>query len=127
MVHLGLRRDYLIGLSVLQIAYYPNLLATRRVMLEKDGYTVTSALGNDQGIAIASAGRFDVIVVGFCATHSVRTNIVRWFKQHIPDVPVVVLLAHSSERFLDADVATFSESPATWLAMVRQACSKNPN
>src|SRR5712691_1815550 len=127
MVISNLRKDSMMNLSVLQIGYYPNLLATRRVMLENDGYIVTSALGNDQGIAIASAGRFDVIVVGFSATQSLRTYMVRWLKQHIPKVPVVVLLAHDAERFPDADVATFPESPPTWLPMVRQACSKNPN
>ena len=87
------------SLSVLQIAYYPSLLETRRLMLEGDGYTVSSALGNDQGMAIASAVRFDVIVVGFSAPESVRTDMVRWLKQHIPGTPVVVLLAHNFSVF----------------------------
>ncbi len=115
------------GVSILQIGYYPSLLETRRVMLEEDGYRVTSALGNDQGIAMAPAGRFDVIVVGFSTAHSVRTRMVRWLKQHIPDIPVVVLLAHDREDFPDADFTILSESPLTWLTTVRKACAKSLN
>jgi DNA-binding response OmpR family regulator len=115
------------GLSILQIAYYPGLLETRRVILEEDGYIVTSVLGNDQGMAVASAGGFDVIVVGFPASHSVRTDMVRWLKQHVSEVPVVVLLAHDHEDFPDADLTTFSESPLTLVTMVRKACAKSPN
>jgi len=113
------------GLSVLQIAYYPALLETRRTMLEDGGYTVTSALGNDQGMALATAGHFDVIVVGFSAHSAVRSGIVRWLKQRIPGTPVVVLLAHGMERFPEADVATFSENPIEWLAAVRTACAQS--
>lgn len=115
------------GLSILQIAYYPSLLETRRRMLEGDGYAVTSVLGNDQGMAVAAAGRFDVIVVGFSAPHSMRTNMVRWLKQNISEVPVVVLLAHDHENFPDADHTTLSESPLSWLAAVRKACTKSSN
>jgi CheY-like chemotaxis protein len=115
------------GQSILQIAYYPSLLETRGRMLEKDGYAVTSVLGNDQGMAVASAGRFDVIVVGFSAPHSMRTNMVRWLKQNISEVPVVVLLAHSHEDFPDADLTTLSENPLTWLAAVRKASTRTSN
>jgi CheY-like chemotaxis protein len=111
-------------LSVLQIAYYPSLLETRQALLEREGYTVTSALGNEQGVSLAGMGSFDVIVVGFSTSHPDRTAIVRWLKQHVPDVPVVALLANSSEGFPEADLATFSEDPREWLAAVRGACSR---
>jgi CheY-like chemotaxis protein len=110
------------SLSVLQIAYYPNLLETRHAMLAADGYSVTSALGNNQGMAAATKGQFDVIVVGFSAAHPDRSLMVRWLKQHVPKVPVVALLANSGESFPEADFVTFSESPLEWLARVREAC-----
>lgn len=115
------------GLSILQIAYYPSLLEIRGRMLEEDGYAVTSVLGNDEGMAVASAVRFDLIVVGFSAAHAVRTKMVRWLKENISEVPVVVLLGHYHEDFPDADVATLSESPLTWLTAVRKACTKSSN
>src|SRR5947209_16376256 len=113
------------SLSVLQIAYYPTLLQTRQVILEHDGYSVVSALGNDQGMAIAATETFDVIVVGFSASHATRTSMVRWLKQHAPMITVVALLAHDLEEFPDADCVTLSENPMVWLAKLRQACAKN--
>jgi CheY-like chemotaxis protein len=115
------------ALSVLQIGYYKSLLEVRRLMLEGDGYTVTSVLGNEQGMAVSATGRFDLIVIGFSAPHSVRRNMVRWLKQHIPGVPVVALLANDHENFPDADFSTLSENPLTWLAAVRSAAAKSPN
>jgi DNA-binding NtrC family response regulator len=108
--------------SVLQVAYYSTLMETREAMLKQDGYKVMSVLGNDQGMTISRNGSFDVVVVGFSASLAERTQMVRWLKQHLPDVPVIVLLRHSMESFPDADLATFSEDPKVWLAAVRQAC-----
>ena len=111
------------AVSVLHVAYYPTLLQTRQAMLEQDGYVVTSALGNDQAIALAD-GRFDLVVVGFSAGYAERGRIVRWFKQHLPTIPVVALLAHSGEHFPDADCVTLSEDPRVWLSAVREAHAK---
>ncbi|SRR6266571_2603899 len=109
---------------ILQIGYYYGLIDARRIMLEQHGYEVVSALGNDQGISLANVGKFDVIVVGFSTSHSTRDKMVRWLKQHVPLTPVVVLLAHDSERFLDADCETLSENPEVWLQAVRQTCTR---
>ena len=57
-------------------------------------------------------------VVGFSAKYSLRSQMVRWLKQFAPRTPVVVLLANEDERFPEADCATLSEDPATWLATV---------
>ena len=102
--------------SVLQVAYYPALLHIRQQMLEDAGYNVVSALGNDQGMSIAAAQEFDVVVVGFSGPHSDRSRMVRWLKQHSPKTPVVTLLARETEHFPDADCETLSEDPRVWLA-----------
>ena len=104
--------------SILQIAYTSTLLQTRQMILEQNGYKVVSALGNDQGIASASTGCFDVIMVGFSERHSTRKEVIRRLRQCAPNIPVVVLLAHEYERFPDADFATLSEDPNKWLGAV---------
>jgi DNA-binding NtrC family response regulator len=110
------------SVSVLQIAYYPTLMETREAMLVHDGYKVVSVLGNDQGMTISGNGNFDLVVVGFSASLAERTRMVRWLKQHMPEVPVIALLRHSGESLPDADWTTFSEDPQVWLAAVRHAC-----
>ena len=105
---------------ILQIAYYENLLRTRATMLQHAGYAVASVLGNDE--AKATAARllpgFDLVVIGFSGAYSDRNAMLRWLKQQYPGVPVVVLQAHSSERFPDADCSTLSEDPEHWLRVV---------
>lgn len=97
--------------SILQIAYDSALLQVRQMMLEQNGYKVVSELGNQDGIGRARFGEFDAIVIGFCATLRIRQEAVRLLRQICPDVPMVVLQAHSYERFPDADFATLTEDP----------------
>lgn len=111
--------------SILQIAYDEALSEIRRIILEKNGYTVVSSLGNDEGVARARSARFDVIVIGFSQQRRVRQEVVRQLRQIVPNVPIVVLLAHEFEKFPEADFATLSEDPDAWLAAVA-SCVKEP-
>jgi len=112
------------AIAVLQIGYYPALLQMRQSMLEHEGYAVTSTLGNDQGMSVATSAKFDVIIVGFCSDTQMRIRMVRWLKQNVPGIPVVALLAHSIESLPEADCETLSENPMSWLTAVRQTCAK---
>jgi DNA-binding response OmpR family regulator len=109
---------------VLQIGYYPMLLQTRHMMLEQDGYEVFSALGNEQAKQIAAARSFDAIVIGFSGTLPDRQELLRWIKQNVERTPVVMLQAHTNDKFPEADVLALSEDPKVWLAAVRQATAK---
>lgn len=110
--------------SILQIAYDPALLQLRQMMLEKNGYYVVSELGNKDAIARARSGSFDLILIGFSTSFQIRQEAIRLLKQTCPNVPIVVLQAHSYEKFPDADFATLSESPETWLAAVANCLKK---
>jgi DNA-binding NtrC family response regulator len=105
---------------ILHVAYYPTLQATQALMLKSAGYEVTSVLGNDNARAldprvIAAA---DLVVVGFCAPHSVRAELVLWFKTQYPKLPVVALQSTRWEEFGEADASAFSESPTIWLEKI---------
>jgi DNA-binding NtrC family response regulator len=112
------------AVSVLQVAYEADLLNLREKMLKDDGYRVVSALGNDQAAKAATAERFDIVVVGFSERHSVRHQMVRWLRLHLPKTPIAVLLSHESEHFPDADCEALSEDPQAWLAAVRAAVKR---
>ena len=107
--------------SVLHVAYYPSLLHTRQRMMEADGYSVTSALGNEHCKAIAIKNDFDVVLVGFSGKLEDRRAIIRWLKQHKPQLPIVALRSQSEELPL-ADQAVSSEHPQAWLSAVRDSC-----
>jgi CheY-like chemotaxis protein len=103
---------------ILHIAYYPGLQKARQIILEQAGYEVVSAFGNEEAMALARARNYDVIMVGFSAAHSIRSAILRWLKENIPQTPVVVLLANQAEHFPEADSEVLSENPDTWLDAV---------
>jgi hypothetical protein len=113
---------------ILQIAYYQSLLEIRTRMLESGGYQVTSVLGNDRafGLDAMAVATVDLIVIGFSASHPIRTKAVRWFKQHYPSIPLVVLRFYVSENFPEAG-ATLSEDPKIWLGAIASILkSSNP-
>jgi len=105
---------------ILQVAYYHPLQELRAETLRAAGYLVTSASGNNDAMRldVAVIAAADLVLVGFCAEHSIRSAIVHWFKVQYPNIPVVVLQFSDWERFAEDDVATLSEDPAIWLAEI---------
>ncbi len=104
---------------ILQVAYYQSLLEIRTRMLEFGGYQVTAALGNDEAFALDATviATVDLIVIGFSASHPIRTTAVHWFKERYPTIPAVVLRFHGFEKFPEAG-ATLSEDPKIWLEAI---------
>ncbi|MCU1316634.1 MAG: hypothetical protein JWN63_1956 [Candidatus Acidoferrum typicum] len=113
--------------DILQVAYYRGPLVTRARMLESRGHHVTSVLGNDEafGLDAAVIAAADLIVIGFSAPHPIRAAMIRWFKQHYPNIPVVALRFHSAESFPEADGGTVSDDPEVWLAAVARTLKKS--
>jgi DNA-binding NarL/FixJ family response regulator len=110
--------------SILHIAYYHGLLEIRKVTLEACGYEVVNAFGNDEAMSLARSRHFDLVLVGFSVSYSVRAAMVQWLKQHLPQTPVVALLLHEGERFPEADYATLSEDPRVWMAAITDCLSR---
>jgi DNA-binding NtrC family response regulator len=112
---------------ILQIGYYASLLSVRASLLESNGYTVTSVLGNATAMKLARrvVDSIDLVVIGSSSEYAVRMTMLSWLKQYYPEVPVVVLQSHSSEKFPAAEGVTLSEDPEVWLAAV--AAYLNPS
>jgi DNA-binding NtrC family response regulator len=105
---------------ILQVAYYEGLSSVRATLLENNGYAVTSVLGNAKAMKLARHGiaSSDLVVIGFSTTYAVRMIMLGWLKRHYPEVPVLVLQSHTSEKVPDAECVTLSEDPSVWLAAV---------
>ncbi len=105
---------------IFHISYYDSLLRTRQALLERDGYSVSSVLGNEQAKSIAPEllPQMDAVVLGFSGDYTQRATILHWLKEHYPSVPIVALQANGAERFPEADYATLAEDPEVWLATV---------
>jgi DNA-binding NtrC family response regulator len=105
---------------ILQIAYYPTLRDIRAQLLDAAGYEVTSVLGNDEAMALSPSriAVIDLVLVGFSTSHSIRAEIVQWFKVRHPMIPVVALQFYEWEKFLEADAVSLCEDPRNLLAAV---------
>jgi DNA-binding NtrC family response regulator len=106
--------------NIFQIAYYDSLLSTRALLLEQSGYAVSSALGNEQAKAAARSlpPAIDLVLIGFSGTYVQRAAMIHWIKKQHPELPVVALQAHASEKFAEADAVALAERPERWLAAV---------
>jgi hypothetical protein len=116
----GVRRSGPMAAHILHVAYCPTLQETQALRLKSAGYEVTSVLGNDNARTLDAAviAAAELIVVGFCAPHSVR---LKWFfgSKHttgnFPSSPCSLVGGRSSR---EADVSAFSEDPTIWLEKI---------
>src|SRR5260370_25770924 len=95
-------------------------------MLESLGYQVASVLGKDKALGLDDAvvAVADLIVIGFSAPYPVRAEMIHWFKQQYPNIPVVALRFHSAESFPEADGGNVSDDPDVWLVTVASTLKK---
>jgi hypothetical protein len=105
---------------IFHIAYYDGLLKTRTALLERSGYAVTSALGNEQARAAEEdlLPEVDLVVIGFSDSREQRGTMIRWVKEHCARLPVLVLQKHVSESIEGADAVALADYPDTWLSAV---------
>lgn len=113
-----MRKQGQVQRRIFQVAYYESLLTTRAALLEQSGYAVSSALGNERATAAGERllANTDAVLVGFSGPYRERMAVLRWLKEQRPDVPVLVLQAHASEAFAEADGVALHDNPKIWLA-----------
>ena len=49
---------------ILSVSYDEQLLTTRRMLLEREGYKITSALSRAEAVARCKEGAFDLLILG---------------------------------------------------------------
>lgn len=67
---------------ILSVSYGPVLLSTRQLMLESQGYTVTSAKGYVDAIRKCRGAECDLLIIGHSIPHTDKKEIVAEMKQH---------------------------------------------
>jgi hypothetical protein len=106
---------------------YGNSLASRAHALRREGYDVTSVLGNQIAkFVLAMHPPYDLFVIGDAAAEHERLEMVRWLRSVYPDSRVVALspeggmdqLRLRSQVSDDLLYSTPSEPVAAWLPLV---------
>jgi DNA-binding NarL/FixJ family response regulator len=112
-------------MSIVQIEFRTSLMTVREEILQSLGHPVVSALGSNPAKALdLSAETVGVISIGHGAPWQERLELIRYFKQRLPTVPVVVLLRQRDNQFSEADYNCPADNPPQWVRLIIQALQR---
>lgn len=94
---------------ILSVSYDESLLATRRMLLENLGYTVTSALGFTEAVAHCRTAGFDLFILGHSIAIRDKQELIMTFRNNCP-APILSLGRVDEER-VPSDFHVFPDNP----------------
>lgn len=101
---------------ILSVSYDGSLLATRRMLLEQRGYTVSSALGFSKALQYCRAGGFDLFILGHSIPHDDKLALIESFRAHCPGQ--ILSLERHGEDFVPCDFHASPDDPEAFVEMV---------
>lgn len=93
--------------QILLVAFDDNLLVRQRVVLEQQGYIVTSALRIKEATFACENGGFDLFILGHSIPHVVKVGLVGVFRLH-HTAPVLSLWGPGDEILEAVNYLQFS-------------------
>lgn len=107
---------------IFQIAYDDKLSVVRTELLRRRGYEVVSVMGNDSAkVILTLPERYDLFIIGHAAPETTRNEMVRWLKEHYPNVLILALNSQSCDHLWGADYNVKQNGPEVLLATVANA------
>ena len=107
---------------ILSVSYDPSLLATRGMLLEQRGYSVTSALGFTQAIALCRTPEFDLFILGHSIPNSDKLELRNTFRENCP-APIVSLARHGEDP-VPSDFHISPDNPEELLTKVDEIMAR---
>ena len=105
--------------KILSISYQEPLLQTRHMLLEQQGYDVTSALGFTDAMTHCRNGGFDLFVLGHSIPAHDKDELIRTFRQNC-DAPILSLRRHGEPEVDAAEYHIFPDDPRELLNKVAE-------
>ena len=109
--------------NILSVSYHPELLVTRHMLLEREGYNVTSALGFTQSIARCNQGGFHLFILGHSIPEADKSELIKAFRG-AGSAPVLSLGRHGEPPVVAADYEIPVDGPAEFLSTVAMILQK---
>jgi DNA-binding NtrC family response regulator len=94
---------------ILSVSYDESLLATRQMLLEKHGYTVTSALGFTKAIAHCRTAGFDLFILGHSIAITDKQELIKTFRNNCP--APILSLGRVDEQRVPSDFHIVPDKP----------------
>lgn len=102
---------------ILSVSYHPSISQTRHLLLQQQGYRVTSALGFTEAVAQCERGGFDLLLLGHTVPRPDKEKLMDKFRRHCT-APVLSLLRSGESPLPGADYTAFSHDPHELLERV---------
>jgi hypothetical protein len=106
---------------IFQVAYLEEHFLARAHLLRCQGYTVTSAIGNEAAKAVLPLlPRVDLLIIGHAASEQTRLDMAVWFRERYPRTSILALNAsHEPLSALRLNAAHYP--PQAWLPLIAVA------
>jgi DNA-binding response OmpR family regulator len=101
---------------ILSVSYDESLLATRQMLLQKQGYSVTSALGFTAATEHCKNGGFDLFILGHSIPFEDKVHLMEAFRSKC-SAPILSLDRHGEDQ-VSSDFHASPFEPAPFLKVV---------
>lgn len=109
--------------SILSVSYYEELLITRRMLLEREGHKVISALGFTDSAKQCKRDGFDLFILGHSIPDPDKKELIRIFRM-ANHSPVLSLSRHGETPMVAADYQAPVDDPVEFLRTVAAILGK---
>jgi DNA-binding NtrC family response regulator len=109
---------------ILSVSYDEALLRTRHMLLEREGYDVTSTRGFIATLEECQKGNFAVFILGHSIANSEKKQMVTIFKQFCP-APVISLRRNAGEEIVEGADYHIQAEPERLLKLVAEVIRGN--
>jgi DNA-binding NtrC family response regulator len=110
---------------ILSVSYDVSLLATRGMLLEQRGYSVTSALGFTQALAECRTASFDLFILGHSIPEPDKLELIKTFRENCP--APILSLERRGEKRVPCDFHATPDDPEKLIRTVDRILSPNAN
>ena len=101
---------------ILSVSYDSVLLATREMLLEQKGYSITSALGFTQAVEHCRNEGFDLFILGHSIPDQDKLHLIETFRSNC--AAPILSLERIGERQVQCDFHASPDDPAKFLQVV---------
>src|ERR1041385_8123412 len=101
---------------ILSVSYDDILLATREMLLEQQGYDVTSALGFTDAVEQCQKSHYDLFILGHSIPDKDKLHLIKTFRENCP--APIVSLERIGEKQVPCDFHASPDDPQKFLKVV---------
>jgi hypothetical protein len=109
--------------QIFSVSYDEPLLRTREVLLQRQGYSVTPALGFTAAVEVCNASHFDLLILGHSIPHKDKVHLMTVFRE-MCSAPILALQRHGDQYLDGADAHVYPDDIETLLQTVDNVLRK---